>query len=315
MVNRELTTADDVSLSEIFRDVLTDVELFNEAPRPFRQLLATDVSERVFRMHTGDMTWEELAEGEHARTGRLEETQMGFAVKKYGRSLGFSQEFIEDNPADLVQRQVRKLLEGAAEKENTVVFDTLKNGIADGSGEWFTPEDHGAYTFDSTHDHVFASTQELFEADGDTDTAAHTMTEHVREANKHLRHHGFRPTLAITGFDVANDFVDELAYDANYLIPEAEGLVSTALPDATLRVDGVTVFQTAHINSDDVYVVAGGEDPIYFHTARPVQLTQGANGGPVGDPGALIGAYGSARYGAVMANPYAAVKFTVDNLA
>lgn len=309
MVNRELTTADDVSLSEIFRDVLTDVELFNEADRPFRQLLATDVSERVFRMHTGDMTWEELAEGEHARTGRLEETQMGFAVRKFGRSLGFSQEFIEDNPADLVRRQVRKLLEGAAEKENEVVFDTLKNGIADGSGEWFTPEDYGAYSFDATHDHVFADTSDLF-----GDASAHTATSHIRELNKDLRHHGMRPTLALVGFDLASEFVDELAYDAQYLIPEAEGLVSTALPDATLRIDGVTIFQTAHIDNNDVYVIAGDEDPIYFHTARPVQITEGANGGPVGDPGALIGSYGSARYGAVMANPYAAVKVTADNI-
>lgn len=311
MVNRELTTADDVSLSEIFSDVLADVDLFNTAARPFRQLLTTDVNERVFRVHTGDMTWEELAEGEHARTGRLDEKQMGFSVSKYGRSLGFSQEFIEDNPASLVQRQVRKLLEGAAQKEHEVVFDTLKNGVADGSELWFTPEDYGAYTFTNTHDHTFATTDELFGTSG----TAYSLTAHVRRANRELRHHGMRPSLGILSSELAENFVDELAYDASYLIPEAEGLVSTALPDATIRVDGVTFLQTAHLTGDDAYIVAGDADPIYFHTARPVQLTEGANGGPVGDPGALIGAYGSARYGAVMANPIAAVKFTADNIA
>ena len=307
---RELTTKDDIPLSSLMADAYAELELFNEAERPFRQMLAQDVNERTFRVHVGDMTWEELAEGEHARTGALSSTQMAFSVKKFGRSLGWTQEFVEDNSSDMVLRQVRKLLEGALNKEHEVIFDTLKNGVADGSQLWFDPEPFGAYTFSNTHDHTFADSQELF-----GDANAHSMTAHIREANKELRHHGKTPTVALMSSDLAANFVDELAYEANYLIPEAEGMVSGSVENTLPPVDGVRIYQTAWLTGDQFYVIAGNEMPIYFHTARPVQFTQGSEGGPVGDPAAMIGAYGSARYGTVMADPLAAVDVTVDNIA
>ncbi|MFC6717895.1 hypothetical protein ACFQGT_09670 [Natrialbaceae archaeon GCM10025810] len=309
-IYREITTKDDVPLSDLLLDAVAEIDLFNEAERPLRELLAQTVTERTFRVHTGDMTWEELAEGEHARTGRLESTEMAFSVKKYGRSLGFSQEFIEDNTADIVRRQFETLVKGALQKEHEVLFDIVKNGWADGSNLWFDPENYGGYEFDRSHNHVFEDTGHLFD-----DESAHTATAHIREANKELRHHGKRPTIALMSSDMAAEFVDELAYDAQYLIPEAEGLVSTALPDTTMRVDGVYLMQTAWLTDDEVHVIAGDEKPIYFHEARPVQLTQGEYGGPVGDPGQLLGSYGSVRYGAVIADPLAGVKFNMTDLA
>ncbi|ELY49890.1 phage major capsid protein [Natronorubrum bangense] len=309
-IYREITTKDDVPLSDLLLDAVAEIDLFNEAERPFRELLAQTVTERTFRVHTGDMTWEELAEGEHARTGRLESTEMAFSVKKYGRSLGFSQEFIEDNTADIVRRQYETLVKGALQKEHEVLFDIVRDGWADGTNLWFEPEDYGSYTFTKSHNHVFADTEALF---GDADQ--HSATAHIREANKEIRHHGKRPTIALMSSDMAAEFVDELAYDAQYLIPEAEGLVSTALPDTTMRVDGVYLMQTAWLTDDEVHVIAADEKPIYFHEARPVQLTQGEFGGPVGDPGQLLGSYGSVRYGAVIADPLAGVKFHMTNVA
>ncbi|ELY47312.1 phage major capsid protein [Natronorubrum sulfidifaciens] len=309
-IYREITTKDDVPLSELLLDAVAEIELFNEAERPFRELLAQTVTERTFRVHTGDMTWEELAEGEHARTGRLDSTEMAFSVKKYGRSLGFSQEFIEDNTADIVRRQFETLVKGALSKEHEVLFDIVRNGWADGTNLWFDPEDYGGYEFDRSHNHVFGDTGHLFD-----DEQGHTATEHIREANKELRHHGKRPTIALMSSDAASAFVDELAYDAQYLIPEAENLVSTALPDTTMQIDGTYIMQTAWLTDDEVHVIAGEERPIYFHEARPVQLTQGEYGGPVGDPGQLLGSYGSVRYGAVIADPLAGVRFNMTDLA
>lgn len=308
--NRQITTKDDVPLADLLMDAVAEIEIFNDAARPLRELFAQDVDERTFRVHTGDMTWEELAEGEHARTGTLDSTQMSFSVKKYGRSLGYTQEFIEDNTADIVRREFQELVEGALNKEHEVLFDIVQNGWADGSQLWFDPEDYGAYTHTDTHDHTFADSQELF-----GDTNAHTPSEHIREANTDLRHHGKSPGIALVSNDMAQNFIGELTDDATYAIPEAEGLRSTALPDATLRVDGTRILQTAWLTGNEVHVVAADENPIYFHEARPVQLTQGENGGPVGDPGDLLGSYGSVRYGAVIADPLAGVKFTADDLA
>ncbi len=309
-IYREISTKDDVPLSDLLLDAVAEIDLFNEAERPFREMLAQTVTERTFRVHTGDLTWEELAEGEHARTGRLDSSEMAFSVKKYGRSLGYSQEFIEDNTADIVRRQFQKLVEGALQKEHEVLMDIVRNGWADGSNLWFEPEDYGAYEFDKTHNHVFEDSEHLL----DTQTSG-TATQHIRAANAELRHHGKRPTFALMSNDSANSFVDELAYDAKYLIPEADGMVSTSLPETTIQVDGTFCLQTPWLTDDEVHVIAGDERPLYFHEARPVQLTQGEWGGPVGDPGQLLGSYGSVRYGAVIGDPLAGVRFNMTDLA
>lgn len=308
---RELTTKDDVPLSELLLEGLSIFDAFNDADRPFRALLTQNVSDRIFRtVADGDMTWSELAEGEHARTGDIESTSVAMNIAKYGRSLGFSQEFIEDNPADEVTKRFKVLVQGAINREHEVVFDTLKSGVADGSELWFGSTEYGAYNHSSTHDHTFATTDELF----GTTTTAYTLTKHVREANGELRHHGKRPTLGICSSELAAKFVDELAWDAAYHIPDATGLRSKALPETTIKVDGVSFMQSPWLKGDEFYVMDDSL-PIYFHEARPVQLTAGEYGGPIGDPASLLGAWGSARYGTFMADPLAAVKVNADNIA
>jgi hypothetical protein len=53
---------------------------------------------------------------------------------------------------------------------------------------------------------------------------------------------------------------------------------------------------------------------------RPLELTDntgariGGAGGSRGDPSALLGAYASMRYGQMVVDPLAGVKFTMDDL-
>jgi len=312
---REITTKDDVPLSTLLLEAVTELELFNEAPRIIRETLTQTVNEQTFRVYTGDMTWEELAEGEHARTGTMDSTEMAFSVKTYGRSLGYTQEFIEDNEADLIRRHFSKMVEGALEKEHEVVFDVIRNGWANGSNLWFNPEDFGDYTFDKTHDHSFADTQELFERNGATDTNAHTPSEHLMELKAELEHHGKVADIAVIGFDFARELLKELSWGAQYNIPTFESLREMGYPDSGIVLDGMRVVRSAYLPGMEAHVVAAAERPIYFHERRAVQLTQGQNGGPIGDPGQLIGSYGSARYGAVCVDPLAGAKCVADNLA
>lgn len=309
MYDRQITTKDDVPLSDLLLDAVAEIEIFNDAERPLRELLAQNVNERTFRVHTGDMTWEELAEGEHARTGDLEQTEMSFSVKKYGRSLGYTQEFIEDNTADIVRREFEELVDGALQKEHEVLFDIVRNGWAEGD-LWFDPEDYGAYEHGPDHVHQYDDTAGLFHDSNE----AQTPSKHIRQANQDLREHGKSPTIALMGHQMANNFVDQYTDAMDYHIPEAEGLRTTALPETTITIDGATLLQTAWLGEEEVHVIAGDENPIYFHEARPVQLTQGENGGPVGDPGDLLGSYGSVRYGAVIADPLSGVSFNATDL-
>lgn len=310
-IYREITTKDDVPLSQLLLEGVTELELFNQAPRVIRDMLAQSVSEQTFRVYVGEMEWEELAEGEHARTGSLDSTEMAFSITKYGRSLGFSQEFIEDNPADIVRRQFTKLAEGALKKEHSVLLDVVRNGWANGSNLWYDPEPFGAYDFDKTHDHVYANTSELF-----GDANPYTPSEHLRQLAKDLKHHGKSAEIALVGDDFAGALKNELTWSASYHIPTFESLRTQEFPENGLQVDGMRVYTSAYMNPTEVHVIAASEKPLYFHERRPVQLTAGSNGGPVGDPGALIGSYGSARYGAVIGDPLAGVMVTAaDNLA
>jgi len=320
---RELTTKDDVPLRDLLGYGMELIETYREAPRSFLANFTQEVSSRTFMTRTGDMTWKEAAEMEHARTGTLTSEQMAFAVKTYERSLGYSRDFLEDNPSEILRAEFQELVKGADTKEFEVLFDVLKNGVADGTALWYDPQPYAGQNFSNTHDHTFGTTQELFEADGDTDTNAHTIPEHVREANKNLREHGYRPTVALCSHDIAGSVVAERTDGTNYHIPEAEGLREGALPEQTLIEDGVRFVQTAWLNGNeeqDVYILTDGQ-PIKTNYVRPVELTDntgapiGGAGGSYGDPAALLGAYGSMRFGAKMADPLAAVKFTADNIA
>ena len=313
---RELTTADDVPISELLDYGVQLIETYNEADRGFLDALSTEVSSRIFRTQQGSMKWEELGEMEHPRTGDISSNEMAFSASKFGRSLGFSREFIEDNPSEMVRDRFRKLVDGAREREFEVMFSVMENGIADGTDlVWYDVEDYGSYSFAQDHDHTFADTEELF-----GDTNSHTPLEHIRAANLELRHHGKTPDVGVLGNDLATEFVDGLTDNPNYHIPAAEGLRETAIPDVDYRPGGVTLVQTPYIDGNTMYVFDSSDLPIKMNRVRPVELTDntgnpiGGSGGSRGDPGALLGAYGSARYGAKMTDPLSGVKFTADDL-
>jgi hypothetical protein len=218
----------------------------------------------------------------------------------------------------MLRDEFQELIEGAETKNFEILFDVLRNGVADGSTLWYTPEDYAGQSFTDTHDHTYASTNDLF---GDSDP--HSVAQHIREANKDLREHGKVPRVAVVSQNIAGELISERTDGTNYHIPEAEGLREGASTEQSLREDGVVFVQTAWLNgseSQDVYIIAD-DNPIKTSTVRPVELTDntgapvGGAGGALGDPAALLGAYGSMRMGAKMADPLAAVKFTADNIA
>lgn len=312
----ELVTKDDVPLADLFDIAMQKIDLFNEAERPFRELFVQQVSEQIFTADhiPADMTWEEVGEGEHPVTGDVpEDKKVAMQVVKYSRALNFSQEFIEDNPSEMVTRRLNAMLEGALKREQEVIFSTFKTGISDGSQIWYDVPDYGEYNFSNTHDHTFGDTQELF-----GDTNAHTPSEHLRQANIDIRHHGREPSYALCSSEYAAELVNELSWDASYHIPDATGLRSQALPETAIQIDGTVLMQTPWINDagSDTYefYVMDGSKPIFYHEASPVRLN-GLGGAPVRSPGDIIGATGSARYGAKMVDPLAGVKVSADNLA
>ena len=318
---REITTKDDVPMRDILGYAFELIETHNDAPRGFVDLISSEVDSRTFMTRTGSLEWREVAEAEHARTGSLDSHQMSFSVKTYNHDLAFSREHFEDRGSEQFREDFQAMVAGAEDKQFEIVFDALKNGIADGTELWYEPEDYGAYEFDRTHSHVYEDTDSLFDNDG-TDDTAYTPSDHIREANKDLRHHGplYKPDVALMSSDLAADFVKELTDDAQYHIPEAEGLREGALPEQTLVVDGTRIMQTAWLTGDEFYVLASRKTPVKTHTVRPVELTQ-SNGAPVSqnsaeeaDPASLMGAYGSFRMGAKMVDPLAAVKVNATQL-
>lgn len=309
--DRGLMTKDDVSLADLMDDAFQLVDAFNSAEHIFMDLVGTEVDDDKFRSVNGDTSWNEVAELEPLEnSGNLDESVLAIRSKEYGRSLALSPSYIEDSTAQSVRERISKMLEGALEKENEVVFDALKAGVADGSGVWYQIPDYGEYTFDQSHSHTFGSTDELF---GTQDTA-HTPTSHVREANMELRHHGKRPAAVICSSEFAKSFVDELVYDTQYHIPDASGLREQDLEEVNRRIDGAFIVQTPYLKSDTFYVV-DDTNPVYVHYKRQPTVSQDMSGTPVENPADMMGAYGTARYGARLSDPLAAVEVTADNLA
>lgn len=305
-----LHTKDGVPISELLDRAERELDLFNDAPRVIREMLGQNVDEQVFKVYTGDMEWEELAEGEHPRTGELATKEMAFNVKTFGRSLGMTQDLIEDHSADYVLRRIDALAQGALKKEHDVVLDTVRNAWADGSTLWFTPEDYGVNTFSDTHDHTYADTEELA---GDTNGLS--AREHLELLAEEVDEHGKSASVALVGGDFARALKNELTWAASYEVPTFENLRSTKFPENGLVVDGLRVYKSNWLPKTEVHVIAADERPLYFHERRSVQLTQGEYGGPVGDPASLLGAYGSARYGAVVPDPLAGAKVVAaDNI-
>ena len=307
---RQLQTTDNVSLDELFDYAVELLDMYAEAERPFRNLLGRSVDSRTFKVRTGDMTWHEAAEGEHARTGKLSSESMAFSIKKFQRSLGYTKEFIEDNPSEIVRAELDELVKGAAESEFEETFRVMDNGIANGESLWTTPPSPGANDFGPDHNHVFVDTNHLF-----GDTNAHSAADHIARAATELQHHKYKADVAFVSPEFAYQIVRERTDDMSYYIPEAEGLRTTALPEITLNVAGVNILQTAELTGDEFYLFSTDQKPMYYHTVRPVTLATGEVGAPVGDPAQLIGSYGSTRWGVKMVNPWAGVKVTPDNIA
>jgi len=330
----ELKTKDDVPLYELGDYTMEMMDVFNEdASQGFIDMMSQEVSSRTFMARTGDMEWEEVAELEHARTGSLEEYQMAFNVDTYAKSLGFSREYIEDSPSELVQDHVTEVVAGGRDKMFDVTFDVLKNGIADGSQLWYTPDDHGAYSFSDTHNHTYTgmnnnantSSKVLF-----SDTSTHSPTEIVRELSGELTHHGMSPDVALVPKEMADLFIEERSsgHGANYYAPQAENMLNTQFRDDSndripIQPNGVTIMQTAWLRPDGngeypMYMYDSSENPVKRNTVRPMELTDnsgapvGGAGGFRGDPGALLGTYGSTRFGVKFADPLAGTTVNVN---
>lgn len=328
---KQILTKDDVPLYELGNETLEMMDLFNEdADRGFVDMFSQNVSSRTFMTRTGDMEWEEVAELEHARTGSIEDYQMAFSVDTYAKDLGFSREFVEDSPSELIRDHVSEVVTGGREKIFDVVFDVLTNGIADGSELWFEPDDHGAYTFDRDHNHSYSGLNDnaddtskvLFE-----DTSAHTPTEIARNLSGEITHHGGQPDVTLVPQELADLFIEERTegFGSQFYVPQAENLVSTSFDDGdnVVQVNGSVVMQTAWLRPDEdgnypMYMYDSTQNPVKTHWVREMEITDnsgapvGGAGGFRGDPGALLGTYGSMRFGAKFGNPLAGTYLPVD---
>lgn len=325
MAGPELLTKDDVPLYELGDAALEMVEVFNdEASQGFIDQFSQEVGTRTFLARTGDMEWDEVAELEHARTASIDDYQMAFNVDTYAKDLGFTREYIEDSPAELIEDHVAEIIAGGEDKMFDVIFDVLKSGIADGSQLWYDPQDFGDYSFTNTHDHTYTG---LNNGANDTsnvlfdDNSSHTPTEIVRELSHDLSHHGYTADTAIVNQEFADLFVEERTdgFGSQYHVPQAENWVESDNREQTVRVNGVQIAQTAWLSPDTnddypIYLYDSTQNPVKTNFVREMEITDnsgapvGGAGGFRGDPGALLGTYGTMRFGAVFDDPLAGVK-------
>jgi hypothetical protein len=332
MAGSELLTKDDVPLYEIGDMTMEMMDVFNEeASRGFIDMFSQEVNTRTFLARSGDMEWDEVAELEHARTGSIDDYQLAFNVDTYAKDLGFTREYIEDSPAELIQDHVAEIVEGGRDKMFDVVFDVMRNGIADGSQLWYEPESHGAYDFTDTHDHTYTG---LNNNAADTskvlfnDTASHTPTEIVRELSHELTHHGYRHDSILVPQELGDLFVQERidGFGSQYYVPQAEQWEESNRNEdgELLRVNGATVMQTSWLKPDSngdypLYMYDSAVNPVKTNFVREMELTDntgapvGGSGGFRGDPGALLGTYGTMRFGALMGDPLAGATVTVTD--
>lgn len=326
MVRTEVKTKDNYDLTTLLLDGFNTFELYrDEVERPFKELFTYQVSERVFQTDLrGDMEWDELAEGEHFGTGSMEREDEYMSVREYGRALNWNRHYIERHTREELNRELAELAQGYDKLEHERIMSHLFAGAADGTSIWFEPPDKGKYTFSKTHDHTFANTDELFVSDPyapqDAGAAgtAHTPTEHIRRGNAHLRHHEKNPRVALCSSQFAEQFVDEVSWEASYYFPMAEGLRSRGLDEANSRVDGVTLMQTPWINdngTDYTFYVVSDDQPIAMNEEAPLQMVENNSQAPIIRTDQLYDAQGYARVGWKVTDPLSIVKVTADNLA
>lgn len=325
----ELHTKDDVPLWQIAETSMNMVDIFrDEADRGFIERFSETVDSRTFIARNGDVTWDEVAgELENATVAQgLTDYQKAFNVTSYAKNLGVTRDFVEDATAAEIERHISEIMDGGRQKRFDVVFNVLKNGIADGSTLWYEPDDHGEYTFTNTHNHTYdglnnnsdgTPAKPLFD-----DTAAHSPTEIVRELQKELEHHGMRGDTLLCDRDFADYFVEEreAGFGSQFHVPAAEQLTEDLNAEDNLRVAGCDILKTSWLKpaSDGdhtVYLYDSTANPVKISDVRPMELTDNT-GAPIGDNprsrGAvgqdLLGAFGSMRFGAEFNDPLMGVK-------
>jgi hypothetical protein len=92
---------------------------------------------------------------------------------------------------------------------------------------------------------------------------------------------------------------------------------SADIHDLDIVIDGVRMVESPWMTGNKMYItqVQNGS-PVKFYEERPVQLTQGTEGGgPVISPGDLLGANASARWGVKMVDPIRAVYINATSLS
>lgn len=309
---RQIRTSDQVPLEELlqFGEELT-AQFDESTDRRFEQLLGQEVDTRTFRRRVGEIEWRQSGEVEKPRTGRLDSESMAFTIEEYDAALGWTRNYVEDNPAELLMRDMEALVEGADELMFEKTFDVVQNGIADGTElEWTKPASPGEHDFDRDHSHVFEDTNALFTETEDAQSAR----KHIAKAGVELKHHNYRADVAFISPDYSWKLLEEDSNNFDYQIREARDLLTTPLDQIQYNVNGTRVVETAELSGDTFYLFDSTLDPIYYNWVRPVEVAQ-EDGAPIQDPSELLGAYGSARFGLMMVNPWAGVKVTADNIA
>lgn len=314
----QLHTADGKDIDDLLEMARTLFDRYNDAEKPFREMFAETVTEQTFYQEAeqDDVYWDNISEGEQPRAMRdeIEDGKwMTIRSDTFSKSLGMSQKFIRNTSSETIVRKLRRLLTGAKNTEEQLIYQTLQNGIIDGSGAWYDIKDYGEYNFDNSHNHVFGSTDDLF-ADS-SDGTAHEAHEHIESAKRELSHHGLEgPFVALCSNGFKRSLRDEISWDAQYDIPMANGMRSSDVRDLDIVIDGVSLVESPWMAGDKFYVTqAQNESPIKFLEDRPVQVTR-PNGAVVRSPGDLLGANAEADFGCRMGDPLAAVSVVADNV-
>lgn len=315
----ELHTADGKNIEDLLEMARTLFDRYNEADRPFTEMFAETVSEQTFYQEPrkDDIYWDKLSEGEQPRTMREEDYDDEWITIRsdtFSKSLGMTQKYIRRTDSDKIVQKLQRLLTGAKNTEEQLVYNALTNGIADGSGDWYDVRDWGEYNFSQSHSHVFGDTDSLFDDDGNDDTQYYPH-EHIEEAKRELTHHGMSgPFVALVSNAFKREMKDEISWDAQYHIPMADSMRSSDLQDLDIVIDGVRLVESPYMAGQKFYVTqAQNESPVKFLEDRPVQVTR-PNGAVVRSPGDLLGANATADFGAQMIDPLAAVEVTPTEL-
>lgn len=325
--DHDITTKDDVPLSELVDRAMTLVDHFNDATRPFRALFAENVSQQSWEQLPNDqeVAWGELAEGEHPDTVDIGGGKhIVMRTAKYGQALLMTQERIRKNNQDRILRRVQKMLEGYTRRETELIYETLHDGISDGTFDiWYDVDNYGEYTFTQQHNHWFEGTtakEDLFNSTDNPWTAANAQPAHrfLEVMADHMRHHDRNgPYIALVGQRYARRLKDEMSWEANTIggfdAPLVANLTQTSITEFDPVVDSVAIVQNPWVQGDKIYLTqAENGSPVKIYQERPVQYT-GPNGAPIRSPGDFIGAYAEAQIGTKMVDPLAAVYGDFDD--